>query len=66
MLWALGLKIFYIYIYFKSRIIGKHRKDIRGCWKAPQKFSIKVVKIIKKDVMGVETISVLVGENEIS
>jgi hypothetical protein len=30
MLWALGLKI------NKPRIIGKHRKDIGGCWKGPQ------------------------------
>jgi hypothetical protein len=65
-LWALGLKIFYVYIYNKPWIIGKHRKDIKGCWKGPPNFIIKIVKNIKKDIMGVKNISVSVGENDIS
>ncbi len=36
MLWALGLNMFYIYIFYKPRIIGKHRKDIRDVGKAPK------------------------------
>jgi hypothetical protein len=66
MSWALGLKIFYIYIYIKPMIIGKHRKDIAGRWKGPQNFIFKVMKTIKKDIMGVKNISVLLSENEIS
>jgi hypothetical protein len=58
--------ILYIYIFFKPRIIGKHKKDIRGHWKGPPNFIIKVVKNIKKDIMGVKHISVLIGENQIS
>jgi hypothetical protein len=34
--------------------------------KSLQKFIFKVLKNIKKDIMGVKGISVLVGENEIS
>jgi len=32
----------------------------------PPKFIFKVIKNIKKDIMGVKNINVLVGENEIS
>jgi hypothetical protein len=51
--------IHYIYIYFKPRVIGKHRKDIG---KAPNCF-LKVIKNIKKDIMGAKNINVLVSEN---
>jgi hypothetical protein len=52
------LKTFYIYIFYKPRIIGKHRKDIGGCWKGPQKFIFTVMKNIKKDIMGVKILVV--------
>jgi hypothetical protein len=66
MLWALGLKIFYIYMFNKPRIIGKHRKVIEGHLKGTQKLIFKVMKNIKKDIMGVKNVNFLVGENEIS
>jgi hypothetical protein len=59
MLWALELKIFYIYIFLKPRIIGKYREDIGGCWKGPKKYFCLVMKNIKKDIPGVKNISVL-------
>jgi hypothetical protein len=40
-------------------VIGKHRKDIG---KAPNCF-LKVIKNIKKDIMGAKNINVLVSEN---
>jgi len=35
---GIGNFILYIYIYFKSRVVGKcGRKNIGGCWKGPKK-----------------------------
>jgi hypothetical protein len=48
MLWDLRLKVFYIYIFYKPRIIGKHRDDIRGHWTGPQNYIFKVMKNIKR------------------
>jgi hypothetical protein len=54
------------YIYFKSRVIGKHgKKDIGGHWESPQKLVFKVMKDAGKDIMGARNIYVLVHENEI-
>jgi len=50
----------------KPRIIGKHRKVIEGHLKGTQKLIFKVMKNIKKDIMGVKNVKFLVGENEIS
>jgi hypothetical protein len=60
-----------IFLYFKARIIEKHRKDTwgggGGHWKRLQNFLFKIIKSIeRKDIMGVKNINYLVGENEIS
>jgi hypothetical protein len=43
MLWALRLKILYIYIYiFELKVIGKRgRKGVKGHWKGPKKSLLK-------------------------
>jgi hypothetical protein len=46
---------------FEPRVIWKHRKDIKGCWK--RRLVFKIIKIIKKDIMCARNINVLVGEN---
>ncbi len=40
----------------------KYRKDIGGHWKGTQKLIFKVMKNIKKDIMGVKSVCVLVGK----
>jgi len=39
--------ILYLYFY-KPRIIGKHREDIRGHSKGPQNYILKAMKNIKR------------------
>jgi hypothetical protein len=40
--------VLYVY-FFKPRIIEKHRMDIRGHWKGPQRFIFKLMRNIKKN-----------------
>ncbi len=50
MLWALGLKIFYNYIYFKPRVIGSIGKTLGDVGKAHKRNILKIMKTIKKHI----------------
>jgi hypothetical protein len=59
-LWTLGPKIFYIYNFFKLRVIGKHGKnDIGWCWKGPKIIAFRTMKGTKKTIIGAKNVNVL-------
>jgi hypothetical protein len=52
------------FIYFLNHgLLGTHRKHIGVCGKGPKKFVCKIMKNIKKDIMGVKNINVSICEN---